>query len=162
MLYLTMILALVSSLNHVAQIFSTVNGGSLFMGYVTGISIDLGLIVMSASLNHRKGEGKRAKVIWGGIFIFSAISCYANWIYGISCVQPIAGDTGDMGRYLISLRPIILSGILPLLCIYMTEILSLDYQNKVAKESARIKRAETKAKKTSKGKNWTAVEKVVV
>lgn len=164
MLYVTMVLALFSSLNHVANIFSTVNGNSLFMGYITGISIDLGLIVMSASLNHRKGEGSRTKLLWTGIIIFSAISCYANWIFGISNVQAINAEVGNFGKWIISLRPTILSGILPLLAIIMAEILSENYQTKVARESARIKRLETKSKKAPKSKkNWSPVaEKVSV
>lgn len=152
LLYLTLILSLASSLNHVAYAFSTVNNGSMIIGYGTGLAIDLGLLVLAASINHRKKQQKRTNMLWGGVFLFSAISIYANWLSGVVHLQTIEVATNQMGSFLIGLRPILLSGVLPILVIYLSEVLSSEYQNNVAKESARIKRAQSKTKKLGKGK----------
>lgn len=164
LLYLTLILALFSSLEHVAFAFSTVNGGSMFTGYVTGIAIDLGLLALAASINQRKKESKRTKMLWIGVGIFSIISTYANYLAGITFLSPMNVQTGPIGQWLISIRPIALSAILPSLVIFMSEVLAGDYQANVAKEQAKVKRLATKAKKATKAPkkaDWIPTKEVM-
>lgn len=163
LLYVTLILALFSSLEHVAFAFSTVNGGSMFTGYITAIAIDLGLLALAASINQRKKDSKRSTMLWIGVGIFSLISTYANYLAGITFIIPIEAKTGPIGEWLISMRPIALSAILPSLVIFMSEVLAGDYQANVAKEQAKVKRQATKARKAAKSTkkaDWSPTAKV--
>lgn len=158
LLYLTLILALASSLRHVAYAFATTNGSNYWEAYCSAIAIDLGLLAMAASINHRKKGNRRSHMLWGGVGIFSIISTYANWIAGKVHVETITINTSDFGTWLIQNRPIFLSGILPLLVIYLTEVLSDSYQAHAVAEQAKAKREATKARKAPKKANdWAAV-----
>jgi DNA-binding transcriptional regulator YiaG len=94
--------------------------------------------------------------LWAGVILFSLISVFANWLAGISHMMPIEADVGQFGAWLVSLRPILLSGVLPMLVIYLSEIVSSDYQNdqamaqKLAQKEARrqVKLAKSGANDT--------------
>lgn len=129
LLYLALVLALGASLGHVAYAFATVNDGSMITGYMSAVAIDIGLLALAAGINIRKANNRPVRWLWVGVILFSLISVFANWLAGISHLTPIVADVGSFGRWLVSLRPILLSGVLPLLVIYLSEIVSSDYQN---------------------------------
>lgn len=147
LLYLALILALASSLSHIAFAFSTVNGGSLFAGYMSGFSIDLGLVALAIGINRRKAHDRPTRWLWVGVVLFSLISVYANWLSGIAHLTGIVADVGSFGLGLVSLRPILLSGVLPLLVIYLSEIVSSDYQNDQAVAAKQAQKEERAAKR---------------
>jgi uncharacterized membrane protein len=148
LLYLALIFALLSSLSHVAFAFSTVNGANWTEAYLSAIAIDLGLLALAAGINKRKSERRGVKALWLGVGLFSVISIYANWLSGIGHVTPFEMDMSQVGAYLVSLRPILLSGVLPVLVIYLSEIVSGNHA--VAQEMAH-KEAKRQAKRVSNG-----------
>lgn len=158
LLYLTLVLALASSLRHVAYAFATTNGGNYWEAYCSAIAIDLGLLAMAASINHRKKANKKAFMLWGGVGLFSVISTYANWIAGKVHVETLTINSSNFGAWLVENRPIFLSGILPLLVIYLTEVLSESYQAQVVAEQAKAKREATKTRKAIKKGDWVGVK----
>lgn len=148
LLYLALVLALGASLGHVAYAFATVNDGSMITGYMSAVAIDIGLLALAAGINIRKANNRPVRWLWVGVILFSLISVFANWLAGISHLTPIDADVGSFGRWLVSLRPILLSGVLPLLVIYLSEIVSSDYQNdqvvaqrQAQKEARAVKRS---------------------
>lgn len=143
LLYVALILALLSSLNHVALAFATTNGNNWIEAYVSAVAIDLGLLALAAGINKRKISQRTTWTLWGGVVVFSIISTYANWLSGIIHVMPLAPDVGSIGKWLVSLRPILLSGVLPLLVIYLSEIVSGNYQLELTE-------AQRQAKKVSR------------
>lgn len=144
LLYIALILALLASLKHVAFAFATTNGGDWFEAYVSAIAIDLGMLALAAGINRQRYHKRPTKWLWLGVATFSVISTYANWIAGIVHVTPIDVELGSMAQWLVSLRPIVLSGVLPLLVIYLSEIVSGDYResqiiaDKEAKKAAKV------------------------
>lgn len=132
LLYLALILALLSSLGHVAFAFSTVNGQNWIEAYISAIAIDLGLLALAAGINKRKSEKRGTMTLWAGVILFSVISTYANWLAGIVHVTPLKADVTGPALWLVSLRPILLSGVLPSLVIYLSEIVSSNYQNELS------------------------------
>jgi len=65
--------------------------------------------------------------------LFSAVSTYANLLHGLAFAQPVALSLGEWEGMPIAshvlaftpaLRPLLLSGVLPLLVIYLTEVVS--------------------------------------
>ena len=147
LLYTALVLALLSSLEHVAFAFATTNGNNWYEAYISAVAIDLGLLALAAGINKRKTENRSTKTLWGGVILFSVISTYANWLAGIAHVVAIdvSLDTmaGQANGWLVSLRPILLSGVLPILVIYLSEIVSGNYRVDLAE-------AQKQAKKVSR------------
>lgn len=139
LLYLALLLALLSSLGHVAYAFSTVNGDNWTEAYISAVAIDIGLLALAAGINQRKGQRRDTKWLWAGVIFFSAISTYANWLAGLAHVKPFEQELGRLAAWLVTLRPILLSAVLPILVIYLSEIVSGNYQvdQEQAKREAR-------------------------
>lgn len=144
LLYLALLLALLSSLGHVAYAFTTVNGANWTEAYISAVAIDIGLLALAAGINQRKGQRRDTRWLWAGVIFFSAISTYANWLAGLAHVKPFGQELGRFAAWLVTLRPILLSAVLPILVIYLSEIVSGNYQ--VDQEQAR-KEARKQAKK---------------
>lgn len=151
LLYLALVLALFASLNHVAYAFSTVNGGNQFEAYVSAIAIDLGLLALAAGINKRKRERRSVRWLWFGVALFSVISTYANWLAGTVHVGPLQANMTGFGSFLVTLRPVLLSAVLPTLVIFLSEVVSGDHQRQVIV-------AEREAKKEAKKQNLPAFE----
>jgi len=147
LLYLALILALLSSLGHVAFAFATTNGSNWPEAYLSAIAIDLGLLALAVGINKRKSEQRATWSLWLGVSLFSLISIYANWLAGIVHVQPLAVDVTGIAHWLVSLRPILLSGVLPILVIYLSEIVSGNYQLELSETAAALARTTRKAPK---------------
>lgn len=139
LLYLALLLALLSSLGHVAYAFTTVNGANWTEAYVSAVAIDIGLLALAAGINQRKGQRRDTRWLWAGVIFFSAISTYANWLAGLAHVKPFEQELGRFAAWLVTLRPILLSAVLPILVIYLSEIVSGNYQvdQEQAKREAR-------------------------
>lgn len=142
LLYIALFLALLASLGHVAYAFSTVNGGNWPEAYISAVAIDVGLLALAAGINQRKGKQRSTWPLWVGVILFSVISTYANWLSGVVHVAPLAGQDAPLvlsrarlavaqasgfGAWLVTLRPVLLSAVLPALVIYLAEIASDNY-----------------------------------
>ena len=143
LLYLALVLALVSSLAHVAFAFATTNANNWAEAYLSAIAIDLGLLALAVGINKRKRERRSTWSLWLGVSLFSLISIYANWLAGIVHVQPLEVAVTGVAHWLVSLRPILLSGVLPILVIYLSEIVSGNYQNELS-ESTKVSHKTSK------------------
>jgi hypothetical protein len=156
LMYFTLICCLVACLAHTSFAFGSVNGGNMVEAYISAIAIDLGLLVLSASIMKWKRENRKTWPLWIGVFLFSAVSAYANWLSGVVHVTPLNVNTNDVGQFMIGIRPFALSGILPILVIYMSEVLANYYQVSAKREDARVKRAVNKAARNASGKSKKA------
>lgn len=137
LLYLALLLALLSSLGHVAFAFSTVNGQNWTEAYISAVAIDVGLVTLAAGINQRKTQRRATTILWAGVGFFSLISIYANWLAGLAHVADIPGHSDS---WLVSLRPILLSAVLPVLVIYLSEIASGNHQVDQAAAQRELKR----------------------
>lgn len=139
LLYLALVLALVSSLSHVAFAFATTNGHNWTEAYLSAVAIDVGLLALAAGINRRKAQRRGTIVLWVGVLMFSLISVYANWLAGIVHVVPIQASVTGISAWLVSLRPILLSSVLPVLVIYLSEVSTdnHEYQAKLAEREAK-------------------------
>ena len=132
LLWLALALALAGSLKHLAAIFASVDG-NIFMGWLQAIAIDAGLFALAYSLRQRKAAKRSVKPLWFGVCLFSAISIYGNLAYGL-----LATD-GNLPLWIAATRPYILAGSLPVLVLFLSELLSDDRQhaNEVAAKEAK-------------------------
>lgn len=136
LLWLSLVLALAGSLKHLAAIFASIDGNT-FMGWLQAVAIDAGLFALAYSIRVRKVAKRSVKPLWFGVTVFTGISVYGNLSYGL-----LATDGNLPGWILIS-KPYVLAASLPVLVLFLSELLSDDRQH--ANEMA-----EREAKKVAK------------
>lgn len=143
LLYVALVLALLSSLKHVAFAFTTVNGNDWVEAYLSAVAIDVGLLALAAGINRRKSQKRNTWVLWVGIALFSLISVYANWLAGTVHVSQLSANVTGLSAFLANLRPILLSSVLPLLVIYLSEV-ATDNEEFAQKQEAKAQKRAAK------------------
>lgn len=121
LLWLALFLALAGSLKHLAAIFATIDGNHL-LGWLQAIAIDVGLFALAYSIRVRKAAGRNIKPVWAGVVVFTAISVYGNLAYGLFAT------TGNLPAWIVASRPVVLAASLPILVLFLSELLSDDEQ----------------------------------
>jgi hypothetical protein len=132
LLWLALALALAGSLKHLAAIFANVDG-NVPMGWLQAVAIDAGLFALAYSIRLRKVAKRSTKILWFGVAMFTTISIYGNLSYGLLATG------GTLPQWITVTRPYILAGSLPILVLFLSELLSDDRQHavKVAKQEQR-------------------------
>ena len=134
-LWLAYILALSASVSHVAGAFATIHApGEWAAGWAAAVAIDAGLAALAYSIQQRKRAKRPTKSLWGGVVLFAGISAYANVLYALQ-------HTGDL------FRAIVLAASLPLLVVYLGEVVSSDDAAAAEAAEREQRRAERKAEK---------------
>lgn len=144
LLWLALALALAGSLKHLAAIFASVDG-NLFMGWLQAIAIDTGLFALAYSIRVRKVARRNVKPLWFGVAVFTGISVYGNLAYGLFATS------GSFPPWVVASKPVVLAASLPILVLFLSELLSDDRQH-AAKEAER----EEKKRQKSSGKTEIA------
>ncbi len=119
LLWLALVLALIGSLRHVAWGFSTLEQGDLYAGYIQAIAVDIGLFALAVGIQQRRRQERGTLGLWLGVLLFSGVSTYANLLHGLAFASDIALTGWD---WLVSARPFVLSGVLPILVVYLSEV----------------------------------------
>lgn len=114
-LWVVFVAALVSSVKHVAWAFGTLEfEGEQWFGWIPALAVDAGLAAIAYGIHQRKKAKRPTRALWFGLFFFSAISIIANVMHG---------STVNNG---IDLTTIVLSATLPIMVIYLGDIVSSD------------------------------------
>ncbi len=128
-LWFAYVLALLASLSHVAWAFGTVEyPGSEAVGWLAAIAVDLGLAVIAYGVQQRKRLGRSARDLRFGIFVFAGISIFANFLHAISTEVTGAivwASFSTIDTFTI-IKAVVLSAVLPLLVVYLGDIISAD------------------------------------
>ena len=135
-LWATFILALVSSMSHVAWTFSTLERpGQEWAGLLAALAVDCGLASLAYAIQQRRRvKGRSTLSLWVGVIALTFISAYANVLHALS----VSGDL---------LKAITLSVTLPLLVVYMGEIVSSDDAAAAERAERELAKAEAKAER---------------
>lgn len=147
LLWLALVLAMIGSLKHLTAVFASVDGDYLF-GLIQAVAVDAGLFALAYSIRQRKAANKPTWFVWCGVALFSLISVFGNYIYG----QTALG--GNVPGWIVWLKPIVLAASLPVLVIYLSEIVSDNREHaktEVAKPAAKPK-AEVATRRVASGK----------
>lgn len=123
-LWIALLLALFGSLKHTAWSFSTLEGDNLALGYIQAVAVEIGLATLAFGIQQKKKQKRSTKWLWIGVASFSLISAYANLLHGLVFSSPL--ELPVFWKWLDTLRPILLSAVLPALVIYLAEIVSGD------------------------------------
>lgn len=140
LLWLALALALIGSLKHLAAVFASVDG-NYPLGWLQAIAIDAGVFSLSYSLRGRKEAKRGVKITWLGIGVFTVISVYGNLAYGFFAT------TGQFPDWITVSKPYVLAASLPVLVLYLAELLADDRQHmasEAAKEEKKLARQAAK------------------
>jgi len=129
LLWLALSLAMAGSLKHLAAVFASIDGNN-FMGWLQAVAIDAGLFALAYSIRQRKTAKRSVKPLWFGVTLFTAISIYGNLSYGL------LATTGRLPGWIAAIKPYILAGSLPILVLFLSELLSDDRHHAQAQATA--------------------------
>lgn len=123
----SLIFVLAGSLRHVAWGFSTLEGEGwwpLAVGYFQAIAIDLVVIALAYGIEQRKRSALPTGWYWVGIVGFVFVSTYANLLYGLvfSIDVQASRDWPELSKWMVYLKPFVLSGVLPIMLVYISHI----------------------------------------
>ncbi len=95
------------------------------------------MFALAYSIKVRKVAKRSTKPLWFGVSLFTTISIYGNLAYGL------LATSGNLPGWIVASRPYVLAGSLPILVLFLSELLSDDRQHaneqaaKVAKKQAK-------------------------
>ncbi len=135
--WIALVLALAGSLRHVAWAFSTLEHGDMAAGYVQAVAVDVGLMVLALGIQQRRRQRRGTVLLWLGVGMFSLISVYANLLFGL--VHATSVEAGMLASW----RPVVLSAVLPVLVLYLSEVAGSDV-NYTIQERERDERREAR------------------
>lgn len=132
--------AMFGSVKHVAWSFSTLSEG-MFAGYVQAIALDIGIAALTFGIQMRRMQRRDVKLLWAGVILFSLISTYANLLYGFEHLTAI--KAAHLAQY----RPFIMAAVLPLMVIFLSEVVSDDvkYATEEREKAERKQRRKARA-----------------
>lgn len=127
LLWTSFALSLGASVSHLAYAFSSLEfDGDLFAGWAAAVAIDAGMVALSSLMESRRKARRSAKTFRHGLWIFAAISFFGNMIHALSVAYGPGIVIPWVWRDLFTFgKSLILSGSLPVLNIYLGEMLSV-------------------------------------
>jgi hypothetical protein len=142
LLWLALALALAGSLKHLAHVFASVDGDHT-LGWVQAVAIDTGVFALAYSIRTRRATGRTTRPLWFGVTLFAGISVYGNLAYGLLATE------SSLPPVIRISRPYILAASLPILVLFLAELLSDDRQHAQEVARAEARRASRPAKKAA-------------
>lgn len=149
-LWLAFVLALISSIKHLAWAFGTLEfPGWEWTGWISAVAVDAGLGALAYMIQQRKKAHRSAAALWWGVAFFSSISALANFYHALSVES---GGTAALSSlfsldWLAVAKAVALSATLPAMVVYIGEIVSGDdaavaqaAERAAAREALRIER----------------------
>jgi DNA-binding CsgD family transcriptional regulator len=140
LLWLALALALAGSLKHLSYTFAGVDG-NLFFGVLQAIAIDAGVFALAYTLRQRKADKRPVRPLWFGVGLFTVISIYGNLSYALQEMEHI----DNLPIWILVTRPYILAASLPVLVLFLSELLSDDRQHMAQVEAKQAKKTTKQA-----------------
>lgn len=128
-LWLAFGLALAASVSHLAWAFGELEfARTRWMGWPAAVAVDAGLAALAYSIQQRRRAGRGAGVLWLGVIGFSFISAFANLEHALAVVTANGVTLATFGAAdaFVLLKAVLLSATLPLLVVYLGEVVSSD------------------------------------
>lgn len=122
-------LALAASLTHVAWAFGTLEfEGQEWNGWLAALAVDAGLAALAYAIQQRRRAKRPIWTLWLGVILFASISAFANVLHALTVQTGLDVTTSTFGQVdvLALAKAIILSATLPLLVVYLGEVVSSD------------------------------------
>jgi len=128
-LWAAYLLTLAASMGHVAWAFGTLEfEGSAWVGWLAALAVDAGLAALAYGVQQRKRARRSARDLWAGVLLFAGISAFANLLHAMTAVTGFTVTLATFGTVdaLALAKAVILSASLPVLVVYLGEVVSSD------------------------------------
>ncbi len=145
-LWTAYILALAASLTHVAWAFGTLEfPGQQWNGWLAAIAVDAGLAALAYGIQQRRRTKRPERMLWVGVIVFASISAFANLLHALTVQTGGTVVLSSFGQVdpLLLVQAVVLSATLPLLVVYLGEVVSSD-------DAEASKAAEAEAKREAR------------
>lgn len=147
-LWLTLVLALAASFNHVTAAFNSLeNDSNKWVGYAAAAAVDLAIAAIAYVRQQRKAASADIGMMTFGLVFFAIISMLANVWHGIDVIlngQPITTELLATLTIFDYGRVVVLSATLPLILLYLGEIISVPGSKSLLKDLIdKVKNYET-------------------
>lgn len=141
-------LALLSSVSHLAFTFGMLERVS-WLGWIPAIAVDAGLLALAYSIQQRRRAKRNAITLWAGVILFAIISMIANLYHALSVegTGTITIATLASVDWLQLGLAIVLSATLPVMVVYLGEIVSSDDAAEALRAERAIEREARKAER---------------
>lgn len=141
-LWLAFVLAMGASIGHLAWTFGTVERpGWEFLGWIPAIAVDAGLAALAYTIQQRKKSRRVTLPLWVGVVGFAVISALANFYHALSVEGVVLFPDA-----IVYIKAAVLAATLPVMYIFLGEIISNDDAQMIAKaeqdEQRRINKEE--------------------
>jgi hypothetical protein len=161
-LWLAFILAMLSSVNHIAWTFGTVEQpGRDWLGWIPAIAVDAGLAALAYTIQQRRKVKRPVAILWAGVAIFALISALANLYHALAVESGGITSLAAIGAIdvLLIAKAAFLSATLPALVVYLSEIVSSDDAAvaKISEQSAERERIKAE-REQARAEKLAAVE----
>jgi signal transduction histidine kinase len=149
-LWLAFVLAMAASISHLAWTFGTVERpGWEALGWIPAVAVDAGLAALAYTIQQRKRANKRTAGLWVGVVGFAVVSALAN-LYHALAVEAVANPV--IHSLITSLviqgaKALVLSATLPIMYIFLGEIVSGDDATAAERERRQAERASAQAER---------------
>jgi hypothetical protein len=150
-LWAAYLLALAASMGHVAWAFGTLEfAGSEWVGWLAALAVDAGLAALAYGVQQRKRARRTARDLWAGVLLFAGISAFANVLHALTALTGSAVTLATFGAVdaLAFAKAVTLSASLPLLVVYLGEIVSSDDAQAASDAERERQRAERLARQS--------------
>lgn len=155
-LWLSFLLAMAASIGHLAWTFGTVErAGWEWLGWIPAVAVDAGLAAMAYTIQQRKRSKRPTTTLWAGVVGFALISALANLYYGLSVEATVTPELSPVisAVWLQAAKVLVLSATLPIMYIFLGEIVSGDdatVAERLARQSEREqRRADLEAERSA-------------
>lgn len=158
-LWAAFILALASSVQHIAWTFGTVEQpGREWLGWLPALAVDAGMAALAYAIQQRRKAKRSVVAPWIGVVIFAMISALANFFHALTVESGGITTLAAIGAIdpLLIAKAAFLSATLPALVVYLSEIVSSDdavtaraSETAAEREQAKAKRDQDRADKAA-------------
>jgi Skp family chaperone for outer membrane proteins len=145
------LLALASSIQHLAYTFATVEWIKE-LGWVPALAVDATLAALAYSIRQRKRLKKPVRALWGGVAFLAFISTLANLYHALSVESgaPVTVASLQAVDWLQFAKALVLSATLPAMVIYLGEVVSEDDAQAAVESERQAERERAKAEREQK------------
>ncbi len=164
-LWCAYVLALAASVSHLAWAFGTLEfSGSEWVGWLAAISVDAGLAALAYGIQQRKRARRGARYLWVGVVVLSGISAFANLLHGLTATtgEAVRLATFTIVDTLALAKAIVLSASLPILVVYLGEVVSSDDAQAAAQAAKDLAKAERAAARQAESESQHSARTVVL
>lgn len=150
-LWIAYALALASSVSHLAWAFGSLEfEGVQWLGWLPALAVDAGLAALAYAIQQRKRAKRDTRMLWLGVGVFAGISAMANFLHAMTVqIGDVTLGTFASVDVIALVKALVMSATLPVLVLYLGEVVSSDDAANASEMDKERKRLERQSPATA-------------